>query len=32
MSSKRWRPEYWSLLMAWGLLLFVVFVIEYFIK
>ncbi len=32
MSGKDWRPNYWALAMAWGLLLFVIFVIEYFIN
>jgi hypothetical protein len=32
MSGKEWRPDYRALFLAWGLLLFVVFVIEYFIK
>jgi hypothetical protein len=32
MSGKERRPDYQALFLAWGLLLFVVFVIEYFIK
>ena len=32
MSDKKWKPDYKALAMAWGLLLFLIFVIEYFIK
>jgi len=32
MSGKKWKPNYWALVMAWGLFLGLVLIIEYFIK
>jgi hypothetical protein len=32
MSGKKWRPNYWALAMAWGLLLIAVWLINIFAK
>jgi hypothetical protein len=32
MSGKKWRPDYWALLFAWGLFLLLVTLIELYCK